>query len=85
MGDVNGAIQVMACAALYARYSFDNQSEASFEGQFRLCRDHARRERREIVGFCEDAAISGASTILRSGTQRLMRDARHGEFSILLA
>ncbi|WP_244538007.1 recombinase family protein [Mesorhizobium sp. YR577] len=75
----------MTRVALYARYSSDNQSEASIEDQFRLCRDHARRERWETVGFYEDAAISGASTILRPGIQRLMRDAQHGEFNILLA
>ncbi len=75
----------MTCAALYARYSDDKQSEASIEDQFRLCREHAARERWQIVGSYEDAAISGASTILRPGIQRLMRDAQHGEFNILLA
>ena len=39
----------------------------------------------QVVGSYEDAAISGASTILRPGIQRLMRDAQHGEFNILLA
>ncbi|PYE85227.1 recombinase family protein [Phyllobacterium leguminum] len=75
----------MTRVALYARYSSDNQSEASIEDQFRLCRDHARQERWEIVGSYEDAAISGSSTILRSGIQRLVRDAQRGEFNILLA
>lgn len=40
---------------------------------------------REIVGSYEDAAISGSSTILRSGIQRLVRDVQRGEFKILLA
>ncbi len=75
----------MTRAALYARYSSDNQREASIEDQFRLCREHAARERWQIVGSYEDAAISGASTILRPGIQRLMRDAQQGEFNILLA
>lgn len=75
----------MTRVALYARYSSDNQSEASIEDQFRLCRDHARREQWQITGSYEDAAISGASTILRPGIQRLMRDAQQGEFNILLA
>jgi hypothetical protein len=35
----------MTRAALYARYSSDNQSESSIEDQFRLCREHAVRER----------------------------------------
>jgi len=75
----------MTRAALYARYSSDNQREASIEDQFRLCRERAGQERWEIVGSYEDAAISGSSTILRPGIQRLMRDAKHGEFNILLA
>ncbi|MFD2249269.1 DNA invertase Pin-like site-specific DNA recombinase/polyhydroxyalkanoate synthesis regulator phasin [Pseudochelatococcus lubricantis] len=75
----------MTRVALYARYSSDNQREASIEDQFRLCREHAQREHWEIVGSYEDAAISGSSTILRPGIQRLMRDAQHGEFNILLA
>ena len=75
----------MTRAAFYARYSSDNQREASIEDQFRLCREHAQRERWQVVGSYEDAAISGASTILRPGIQRLMRDAQHGEFNILLA
>jgi site-specific DNA recombinase len=75
----------MTSVALYARYSSDNQSEASIEDQFRLCRERAAQERWETVGSYEDAAISGASTILRPGIQRLMRDAQHGAFNILLA
>ncbi|MFV0336307.1 MAG: recombinase family protein, partial [Tropicimonas sp.] len=75
----------MPRAALDARYSSDNQNEASIEDQFRLCREHAGRERWQVVGSYEDAAISGASTIRRPGIQRLMRDAQEGAFDILLA
>ena len=31
-------------AALYARYSFDQQRAASVEDQFRICRELAERE-----------------------------------------
>jgi site-specific DNA recombinase len=31
----------MSRIALYARYSSDNQREASIEDQLRLCREHA--------------------------------------------
>ena len=65
----------MTRVALYARYSSDNQSESSIEDQFRLCREHVKRERWDIAGTYQDAAISGASTILRPGIQQLMRDA----------
>ena len=40
----------MTRAALCARHSSDKQSEASIEDQFRLGRDHAGRERWQIVG-----------------------------------
>ena len=51
----------MIRVALYARYSSDNQSEASIEDQFRICRDQAAREKWRVVGSYQDAAISGAS------------------------
>jgi DNA invertase Pin-like site-specific DNA recombinase len=70
---------------LYARYSSDNQREASLEDQFRLCREHAAREGWEIAGVHQDAAISGSSTILRPGIQKLVRDAQCGAFDVVLA
>jgi site-specific DNA recombinase len=75
----------MTRVALYARYSSDNQSESSIEDQFRLCREQAVRERSSIIGTYQDAAISGASTVLRPGIQQLVRDAQRGQFTIVLA
>ncbi len=74
----------MPRVALYARYSSDNQSESSIEDQFRLCREHAGRERWKIVGTYHDAAISGASMILRPGIQSLLQDAQRGRFDVVL-
>jgi DNA invertase Pin-like site-specific DNA recombinase len=74
----------MTRAALYARYSSDNQSECSIEDQFRLCREYAERERWTIVGTYHDAAISGASMILRPGIQALLQDAQRGQFDVVL-
>jgi site-specific DNA recombinase len=68
----------MPRVALYARYSSDNQSESSIEDQFRLCREHAKRERWKVTSTYHDAAISGASTILRPGIQSLLQDAQRG-------
>ena len=51
--------------ALYARYSSDQQRTASIEDQFRICRGHAEREGWRIENTYRDAAISGASVILR--------------------
>ena len=63
----------MPKVAIYARYSTDNQSVVSIEDQFRICREHAGRERWEIIDTYHDAAISGASVILRPGVQSLLR------------
>jgi site-specific DNA recombinase len=75
----------MTRVALYARYSSDNQSVASIDDQFRICREHAARENWKIVGTYHDAAISGASVILRPGVQALLQDAQRGMFDVVLA
>ncbi|WP_274425221.1 recombinase family protein [Chelativorans sp. YIM 93263] len=75
----------MTRVALYARYSSDNQREASIEDQFRICREQAKREKWKIVGTYKDAGISGASMILRPGIQSLLQDAQAGKFDMVLA
>ncbi|MER8886129.1 recombinase family protein [Mesorhizobium sp. M0663] len=75
----------MTRVALYARYSSDNQREASIEDQLRLCRERAARERWTVVGTYADAAVSGASIIRRPDIQRLLADAQSGQFEIVLA
>ncbi len=75
----------MTKIALYARYSSDNQSVASIEDQFRICREQAAREKWKVIGTYHDAAISGASVILRPGIQSLLQDAQRGKFEIVLA
>ena len=75
----------MPKVALYARYSTDNQSVVSIEDQFRICREHADRERWQVIDTYHDAAISGASVILRPGVQLLLQDAQRGKFDIVLA
>ncbi len=73
----------MTRVALYARYSSDNQRAASIEDQFRLCEERATREGWQVVEYYRDAAISGASMILRPGIQTLLRDAQAGQFDIV--
>jgi len=75
----------MTRVALYARYSSDNQSVASIDDQFRICGEHAARENWTVVGTYHDAAISGASVILRPGVQALLQDAQRGMFDMVLA
>jgi site-specific DNA recombinase len=71
--------------ALYARYSSDMQSQTSIDDQFAICRDQATREGWRIIGSYQDAAISGASVILRPGIQSLLQDAQLGKFDTILA
>ena len=68
--------------AIYARYSSDNQREASIEDQFRECRAFADREGWSIVERYSDSAISGASSH-RPGLQALLRDT--GRYDVVLA
>ncbi|WP_309083333.1 recombinase family protein [Chelativorans sp.] len=75
----------MSQVALYARYSSDNQREASIEDQLRLCREYAAREGWTVVQTYSDAAISGASIVRRPGIQQLLADAQRGRFKIVLA
>ncbi|OUI84798.1 recombinase family protein, partial [Acetobacter tropicalis] len=70
--------------ALYARYSSDNQRDASIEDQFRICRALAEKNGWQIVACYSDRAISG-TTLLRPGIQDLMAQARAGQFDIVLA
>ncbi len=70
--------------AIYARYSSDNQRNASIADQLRVCRDFAARQRWTVVQEFTDHAIS-AATLLRSGFQALMRDGLNGRFDIVLA
>jgi len=70
--------------ALYARYSSDNQRDASIEDQLRQCRERAAREGWTVVDSYSDRAISGAS-LIRSGIQSLLADAQPGRFDMVLS
>ena len=75
----------MTRVALYARYSSDNQRDASIEDQLRICREKAEREKWTTVSTYKDAGISGASMILRPGIQTLLQDAQRQQFDVVLA
>jgi site-specific DNA recombinase len=70
--------------ALYARYSSDNQRNASIADQLRLCRLHAGKQGWTVVDSYTDRAISDAS-LLRAGIQELIQDAMRGRFAVVLA
>jgi DNA invertase Pin-like site-specific DNA recombinase len=70
--------------AIYARYSSENQREASIEDQFRICREFARKQGWTIAGEYSDHAISGA-TLMRPGFQAMMAEALRGRVDVVLA
>ena len=69
---------------IYARYSSDNQRDASIADQLRVCRAFAERQGWVIGEEYTDHAVSGA-TLLRAGFQSLMRDALNRQFDIVVA
>ena len=71
--------------ALYARYSSDNQRDASITDQLRMCRLRAEREGWTVVEEYTDHSISGASMIQRPGIQALVMDSTRGRFDLVLA
>jgi site-specific DNA recombinase len=74
----------MTRAAIYARYSSDNQRDASIEDQVRQCRARIEQEQWQLGEAYSDHAISGATT-LRPGYQKMLEDARAGRFDVLVA
>ena len=74
----------MARVALYARFSSENQRDASIGDQARICRVRAEREGWQVVSVFTDYALSGAST-LRPGYQRLLELIRRGGTDFVLA
>src|SRR6266850_3072556 len=70
--------------AIYARYSSENQRDASIADQFRVCREFAQRQGWHIEREYSDHAISGA-TLMRPGFQAFMSAALRKEFDIVLA
>ena len=74
----------MTRAVIYARYSSDNQRDASIEDQVRQCRARIDQEEWQLGEVYSDHAISGATT-LRPGYQKMLEDARAGRFEVLVA
>jgi site-specific DNA recombinase len=69
---------------IYARYSSDQQRDASIEDQIRMCRARIEREGWTFLQTYADHAISGAIR-LRPGYQKLLGDARAGAFDVVIA
>src|ERR1035437_9087390 len=71
-------------AVIYARYSSENQREASIDDQISLCRERISLEGWTLINAFGDAAISGATTT-RPGYQALIEGAREAAFDVVVA
>ena len=63
----------MKTAVIYARYSCDNQTEQSIEGQLRVCQDYAQRNNILILGTYIDRAMTGTNDN-RPDFQKMLKD-----------
>ena len=70
--------------AIYARFSSELQDARSIADQIGQARKYCEARGLEAVGTYEDAAISGASTLNRSGLQRMIADATARRFDIIV-
>ena len=70
-------------AAVYARYSTENQREASIADQIEVCSRYIENHGWAFVSRYSDAAASGASRF-RPGFQKLLFDLDRGIFDIVV-
>jgi hypothetical protein len=73
----------MKTAVIYARYSYDNQTEQSIEGQLRVCHDYAERNGILIVDTYIYRAMTGTND-LRPDFQRMMKDSGKKQWNYVL-
>ena len=70
-------------AAIYARYSSDNQREASIEDQVEVCRRYAELQGWDVVEVYPDYALSGASRF-RPAFEQMQVDAEARRFDVII-
>ena len=73
----------MKTAVIYARYSCDNQSEQSIEGQLRVCEEYAQRNNILILDTYIDRAMTGTNDN-RPDFQRMIKDSARKEWNYIL-
>ena len=73
----------MKTAVIYARYSSDNQTEQSIEGQLRVCQDYAQRNDMLILNTYIDRAMTGTNDN-RPDFQQMIKDSEKKDFQYIL-
>ena len=73
----------MKSAVIYARYSSDNQTEQSIEGQLRVCEEYAQKNDILILDTYIDRAMTGTNDN-RADFQRMIKDSARKEWDYVL-
>ena len=68
---------------IYARYSCDNQTEQSIEGQLRVCEEYAQKNNILILDTYIDRAMTGTNDN-RPSFQRMLKDSSRKEWNFIL-
>ncbi len=73
----------MVTAVIYARYSCDNQTEQSIEGQLRVCREYAEKNNILVLDTYIDRAMTGTNDN-RPEFRRMIEDSKKKKFDCVL-
>ena len=73
----------MKTAVIYARYSCDNQTEQSIDGQLRVCEEYAQRNNILILNTYIDRAMTGTNDN-RPDFQKMLKDSARKEWNYVL-
>ncbi len=73
----------MKTAVIYARYSCDQQTEQSIDGQLRVCEEYAKRNNILILNTYIDRTMTGTNDN-RPDFQRMLKDSNRKEWDYVL-
>lgn len=73
----------MKTAAIYARYSCENQTEQSIEGQLRVCQEYAKDNDLQVIATYIDRAMTGTNDN-RPDFQRMLKDSEKSSWDAVL-
>lgn len=73
----------MKSAVIYARYSCDQQTEQSIDGQLRVCEEYAQRNNILILNTYIDRAMTGTNDN-RPDFQKMLKDSSRKEWNYVL-
>ena len=73
----------MKTAVIYARYSCDQQTEQSIDGQLRVCEEYAQRNNILILDTYIDRAMTGTNDN-RPDFQRMLKDSGRKDWNYVI-